>query len=407
MKELSKVMVNSKSALGIWGTNFFGLGLGLISSLFSVRLIVDTSFRMLYPFVPQISAGLQTSITVFGWLLMIRSASAFFSPLIGSLADRYGRRKIISFALVSQTLGMAGIALATGWWSVFPIFLCGVAVNAYLPAQQAYISDLAPYERRGRALASIDIAFAFSGMVLMPIIGWLISAYGWQAPFWWLGALSLIAALLTWAYLPETKTRTKSKESTGMWSLLRQRNIQASMGVAIFLFIAVGIFMTFWSIWLSADFNFNALELGLIAQQIGIAELLGAILAGLVVDRLGKRRTSMTGIIVAAIMFWAIPLAGENLIAIRMLLVITVFWIELSIVALFPLHGEQAPHARASIFALIALGNGIGLAIGPVITTNLWDWRGLTAITTVAALSLVFSVILLWAFLHDNVEALS
>ncbi|OQY27401.1 MAG: hypothetical protein B6I38_10150, partial [Anaerolineaceae bacterium 4572_5.1] len=63
-------MVNSKSALGIWVTNFFGLGLGLISSLFSVRLIVDTSFRMLYPFVPQISAGLQTSITVFGWLLM-------------------------------------------------------------------------------------------------------------------------------------------------------------------------------------------------------------------------------------------------------------------------------------------------------------------------------------------------
>ena len=396
--------VNKKSALETWVSNFFGLGLGLIISLFSIRLIVDTSFRMLYPFIPQISDGLKVSITVFGWLLMIRSSSAFFSPLIGSLADRYGRRKIMSFALFSQFLGMAGITFVTGWWSILPLLLTGLAVNAYLPAQQAYISDLAPYDRRGRALASIDIAFAVSGMVMMPIVGWLINGYGWKTPFLWLSALSAIAALLTWAYLPETETRTIAKKDTNMRSLLRQRNIQASMGVAIFLFIAVGIFMTFWSIWLSADFGFDALDLGLMAQQIGIAELLGAILAGLVVDRLGKRRTSLIGVVVSAIMFASIPLARENLLAIRILLVVTVFWVELSIVALFPLYGEQAPNARAAIFSLIALGNGIGLAAGPLITTNLWNWGGLGAITTIASLSLVLSAGLIWLFLHDTIE---
>ena len=152
--------VDKKTSLGQRITNFFGLSAGLIVSLFSIRLLVDTSFRMLYPFVPQISEGLKVSITVFGWLLMIRSASAFFSPLLGSLADRYGRRKIMSFALVSQFVGMAGVTFTQGWWAVLPLFFTGLAVNAYLPAQQAYISDLAPYDRRGRALASIDIAFA-------------------------------------------------------------------------------------------------------------------------------------------------------------------------------------------------------------------------------------------------------
>ena len=359
---------------------------------------------MLYPFLPQISTGLGVSLTFFGWLLMIRSASAFFSPMIGTLADRYGRRKIMAFALLAQGIGMVGIVLTTGWWSVLPIFLCGLAINAYLPAQQAYISDLAPYDRRGRALASVDIAFAISGMVMMPIIGWLMSVYDWRTPFWWLGALSVIAALLTWAYLPETKTRTISKKSTSAWALLRERSIQASVGVAILLFIAVGIFMTFWSIWLSADFGFDAIDLGLMAQQIGVSELLGAVLAGLVVDKLGKRRTSLTGIFLSAIMFATIPLAGENLLLIRILLIITVFWVELSIVSLFPLYGEQAPHARATLFALIALGNGIGLAVGPVITTSLWDFSGLTAITSVASLSLFLAAILLWAFLHDKSE---
>lgn len=291
--------VDSRSTLGVRITNFFGLGLGLISSLFVIRLIVDTSFRMLYPFVPQISEGLQVSISVFGWLLMIRSASAFFSPAIGTLADRYGRRKIMSFALLSQVVGMAGITLVTGWWAVLPIFFCGLAVNAYLPAQQAYISDLAPYERRGRALASIDIAFAISGMIMMPIVGWLISVYGWRTPFLGLSALSVIASVLTWKYLPETEERTKGDGTQiGMSQLLRQRNVQASLGVAILLFIGVGIFMTFWSIWLSADFGFDALDLGLMSTQIGVAELFGAILAGLIIDRLGKQRGSLLGVIV-------------------------------------------------------------------------------------------------------------
>ena len=396
--------VDKKLGLGQRIANFFGLGAGLIASLFSIRLIVDTSFRMLYPFVPQISEGLKVSIAVFGWLLMFRSASAFFSPLLGSLADRYGRRKIMSFALLSQFLGMAGITFVQGWWAIFPLFFTGLAVNAYLPAQQAYISDLAPYDRRGRALASIDIAFAVSGMVMMPIIGWLISVYGWQTPFWWLSALSLFGALLTWRYLPGPKKHISVVASANMWTLLRERNIQASMGVAILLFISVGIFMTFWSIWLSADFSFDALGLGLIAQGVGVAELLGAILAGLIVDRLGKYRTSFIGLVIAAIFFATIPLAGQNLFVIRVLLFVTVFWVEYTIVALFPLYGEQAPHARASMFSLIALGNGIGLALGPVITTALWEWRGISAITTFASISLMLAAILLWTFLREKKE---
>ena len=396
--------VDKKTGLGQRITNFFGLGAGLIVSLFSIRLIVDTSFRMLYPFVPQISEGLKVSITVFGWILMIRSASAFFSPALGSLADRYGRRKIMTFALLSQFVGMAGVIFTQGWWAVLPLFFTGLAVNAYLPAQQAYISDLAPYERRGRALASIDIAFAVSGMVLMPVVGWLINDYGWQMPFWWLSALSLFGALLTWRYLPEAEKHTSVVKNIKMRTLLRERNIQASLGVAILLFISVGIFMTFWSIWLSADFSFDALDLGLIAQGVGLAELLGAILAGLVVDKLGKYRTSFIGLILAAIFFMTIPLAGENLLLIRILLFITVFWVEYTIVALFPLYGEQAPHARASMFSLIALGNGVGLALGPVITTALWQWRGISAITTFASISLVLAAILLWGFLRDGIK---
>lgn len=386
-----------------WSVQVLGLGVALLASLFTLRLLVDSGFRMIYSFVPQIATGLEVSLTVFGWLLMVRSSSAIFSPVLGSLADRYGRRNVMVFALLSQVLGMFGITVFKGWWVALPIFLSGLAVNSFLPAQQAYISDRVPFERRGRALATADSAFAVSGMLVMPLIGWFFERYGWRMPFLSLSALGLIAAFFTWRFLPEVDhpgKRHAKVVKTG--ALLRERNIQASLAVAALLFTGVGIFMTFWSIWLSADFGFDSVDLGLMATRIGIGEALAVFSAALVVDKLGKQRSSLLGVTMAALFFGLIPLSGGNLSAIRIALVLTVFWLEYSIVSLFPLYGEQAPEARATIFAWVALANGVGLAAGPVLATSLWAGSGLTAITSVAAASLGLSALLIFFFLKEK-----
>ena len=391
--------------LSIWSVQFVGLGVALLSSLFVLRLLIDSSFRMVYSFVPQIANGLQVSITVFGWLLMVRSSSALFSPLLGSLADRYGRRNVMIFALLAQVVGMFGIALMRGWWAAFPIFFSGLAVNSFLPAQQAYISDMVPFERRGRALATADSAFAISGIIVMPLVGWMIDTLGWRAPFLALGISGILAAVLTWRFLPEVReSRLEQTPDAKMSSLLKERNIQASLAVAALLFTGVGTFMTFWSIWLSADFDFDSVDLGLMATRIGMAELLGVVLAGLIVDRLGKQRSSLLGVAMSALFFGLIPLSRGDLGMIRIALIVTVFWLEYSIVSLFPLYGEQAPQARATIFALVALANGVGLAAGPVLATSLWAGYGLTAITSVAAVSLGLSALLIFFFLKETVS---
>ncbi len=383
-----------------------GLGAALLSSLFVLRLLIDSSFRMVYSFVPQIAAGLDVSISVFGWLLMVRSSSAIFSPVLGSLADRYGRRNLMVFALLAQAFGMFGITLLKGWWVAIPIFFSGVAVNSFLPAQQAYISDMTPFERRGRALATADSAFAISGMLVMPLIGWLIDAFGWRVPFAALALLALFAAVLTWRFLPEGEhPGLREVAVVKMGDLLKKANIRASLVVAALLFTGVGIFMTFWSIWLSADFAFDAVELGLMATRIGIGEALAVFSAALVVDKLGKQRSSLLGVAMAALFFGLIPLWSGKLTSIRIMLVLTVFWLEYSIVSLFPLYGEQAPEARATIFALVALANGVGLALGPVLATSLWAGYGLTAITSVAAVSLGLSALLIFLFLKEKPES--
>ncbi|MBT3389319.1 MAG: MFS transporter [Chloroflexi bacterium] len=384
---------------------YTGLSISMISLIFVIRLVVDTSFRMAYPFIPQISAGLNLSVASFGWLLTIRSTSGLLGPAIGRLADRIGRRNIMGAALLIQFVGMAGMALAKGWWGALPMFLVGVATNAFLPSQQAYISDQVPYERRGRALASVDIAFAISGIVVMPAIGWMMNIWGWRIPFAVLSVLSLIAAVLIWRKLPASETRTRSMaEPQRMGALLRQPNVLASAVVSMLLFAGVGIFMTFWSIWLSADYELDALGLGLTANRIGFAELAGAILTGLFIDRVGKRRGSLISLAIGAIFFGLLPGFSLTLSSSRIMLLLTVLWVEMSIVSLFPLYAEQAPDARATIFSLVALGNAVGLGLGPPLTAALWQWRGLSAVTTVGAISMLLAFGGVWLFLHDQAE---
>lgn len=325
---------------------------------------------------------------------------------MGVLADRYGRRKIMAFGLFSLFLGMAGMALASGWWAAMPMILVGIAVNALLPAQQAYISDLAPFERRGRALASVDISFAFSGMAIMPLIGWLMDSWGWRTPFVILSGLSLLAAFVIWKQLPAAGDRSQSVDHpVAIWQVVRRRNVLAAVIVSMLFFVAVGIFMTFWSIWLSADYDFDAVSLGLVATTIGAAELSGAVTSGLFIDRVGKRRGSMIGLALGVLLFLLIPLTRGNLLWIRILLFICGLVVEFGIVSLFPLYGEQAPDARATVFSLVALGNAVGLGIGPPLTSALWNWQGLGAVTLAGAISLVLSFVGVWGFLSDRFES--
>lgn len=109
--------------------------------MFLIRLIVDISNRIFIPFIPQLASGLGLTITAFSWLLALRSLTGLASPLIGVLADRYGRRLIRVVALALRGVGLLGLGFSMGWWSAIPMLLISLTTTAYLPVQKAYVSD--------------------------------------------------------------------------------------------------------------------------------------------------------------------------------------------------------------------------------------------------------------------------
>lgn len=399
MTQLSNSIISSNRLQA-----FLGVSLQIMGIVFVTRFIMDIGTRMLYPFIPQISTGLGLTVVAFSWLIFIRAITGMAGPIFGLLADRVGRRKVMAYGSLGQGLAVIGVALSRQWWAVLPMILYGLSLAAFIPAGQAYISDQAPFHKRGRALGAIELSWALVGIVSLPVVGWLIDSFGWQIPFLLLSIFNFLGAALAWFRLPAIEHRSRHKLALAeMWRICLRPNVLAAIGVGLFLFIAVGIFITIWGIWLNQAFNLNAAALGGVATAIGLAELGGSGMSSLFIDRIGKRRGSQAGLIGLTITLLLLPLTQSSLLVAIAALILAGMFIEFSIVALLPLYAEQAPEARATVFSLTAFGVSIGVASGSPLTAILWNNFGLWAVCGVAAVCAFIASGLVTVFLQEGV----
>ena len=383
---------------------FWGLSLQIIGVVFIARFITDVGTRMLYPFIPQFSAGLGMTVTGFGWLLFMRSIVGVTGPIFGVLADRYGRRKVMANSLFFQAAGGVGLAFSQGWWAALPLIVSGLAVIAFVPAQQAYISDQASYQKRGRAMGVIEFSWASVAIVALPAVGWLIQNFGWRAPLLALSLFSLSGAVFMWRYLPPNTRRQTRVALTRqeLATVAARKNVIAAVGTALLLFIAVVSFSTLWGLWLVEEFGLAAATVGLVGTSIGAAELLGAGMASLFIDRLGKRRGSGIALLLSAAGLLLLPFAQGALFAVVAALFVLSATFEFAIIALLPLYAEQYPPARATVLSLVFFGIAIGAAVGAPVTAMLWQRGGLWSVCALDAFLLLAAFLLMWKFLVEG-----
>lgn len=381
----------------------FGISVQVAGVVFLGRLILDIGVRSVFPFIPQLAAGLGLSVVNFSWLIFIRGIIGVAGPIFGIWSDRYGRRKVMAVGLLCQTVGVVGLTLSWQWWAIAPMLVFGLGLTAFIPPQQAYISDHVVYQRRGRALAIIEASWAVAAIVFLPLVGWLIDKFGWRSPFMILGLLSLLGALLIWHYLPPAAHQTQTQLSwTEMRRLSLRPNVLACVAVSLLLFVTVDCFISVWGIWLSADYGLEAAALGLVATGIGLAELVGSGSSSLFIDRLGKRRGSGLSLILSALMLFLLPLTQTVFFLAVAALIVTGALLEFTIVSLIPLYSEQAPEARGTLFSLVLFGAAIGGALGAPIAANLWEVAGLGGVCLVAGSCLLGAYGLMWRFLREG-----
>ena len=358
-----------------------------------IRLAVNINTRMVYPFLAVFARGLGVDITTISFALTARSLTGVASPLLGPIGDRYGRK-------VSMLLGMAtfGIAMALVIiWPTYPVFFLSVVVGflgmyIYLPAVQAYLGDAIAYHERGQAMAITELGWSLSFILGIPLVGFLISRYGWQAPFPMLACAGLLAVgVIAWLIPPIQSTAQTGGASAlrNIRSALTQPSVLAAMLLSMAFTCANEVVNVMFGVWMEDSFGLKVAALGVAAAVIGFSELGAESLSVGLVDRLGKERSVAIGLGLNAVAALGLPWLGRSLLGAEVGLGLFFLSFEFAIVCSLPLMTEVLPSARATLMGLNLAAFALGRAVGDLLGPQLYHFGFWTNALVAAALNLV------------------
>lgn len=264
-------------------------------SLIFLTVFVDLlGFGILIPILPTFAKKeLLVDETAIGIAIAIYSLTQFFfNPIFGKLSDKHGRKKIIVICLFLNAIGYVLFAYTHSYFMLlFSRVIAGVGGSS-IGVAQAYIADVTTPENRSKGMGMIGAAFGL-GFVFGPMIGGMLSKYGYFVTGMGSAFFSIFAFVLTIIFLPEPK-RDKSKsfvrsrklfDTSSIKIIFKKSDLSLLMGIFFILtFSVANIYGTFALLGFKI-YHFTDMQNG---YMYGILGLSSAIVQGGLLAQISK-----------------------------------------------------------------------------------------------------------------------
>lgn len=355
------------------------------------RLVLNTARRFTYPFAPVLSRELGVPLTAITSLIAVNWSTSLLGVVFGPVADRLGYRKMMIIGLVLLAVGMlAGGLFPFYGVMIIALFLAGMGKIIFDPAVQAYISERVPYQRRGTAIGFIEISWAGSTLLGIPIIALLIDKVGWRSPFFAMGAMGIVGALAMVAFFPKIE-KSESQPAAAlpfakmMQILLKDKPSLGAMGYVFFFSAAVDNLFVIYGAWLEKAFDVGIVALGLGTSVIGVAELVGEIMVATISDRFGLKRVVTLGAMFCIITYGLLPFVSQSFYLALAALFVHFLIFEFTIISSVALCTELRPEMRATIIAGFFAAAGLGRIVGALMGGPIWLTGGIVLTGMISA----------------------
>ncbi|MGH9966462.1 MAG: MFS transporter [Pyrinomonadaceae bacterium] len=354
--------------------------------IFTTVFIDLLGFGIVIPVLPFYAEGTRFNATPRTVGLLFASYSVMqliFSPLLGRLSDKHGRRPILLISIIGTGIGFLILGFATTLWMLFLGRILDGISGGNISTAQAYIADVTTKEDRAKGMGLLGAAFGL-GFIFGPAIGGILSRWGIQVPFLFAAGLCFANAILLYFTLPETITPDHpARVSAGRGRGLRQLITSLShprLGFVLtiyFLFIvAFSIMTTSFSLYTMFRFGYDAQHNGYFFAYVGlIAVIIQGVLIGKLVKRFGELRLVIVGALFFAGSLFAVPFVGPKTGGLLALLIgggIFSLGNSLATPALTSLASKSVgPAEQGSVLGVTQSAGSLARAVGPSITALL------------------------------------
>jgi multidrug resistance protein len=287
-----------------------------------VTVFIDlVGFGIVIPVLPFYAEGTEFNVSprTVGFLFASYSIMQLvFSPILGRLSDKYGRRPVLFLSIIGTGIGFLLLGFARTVWMLFAGRILDGITGGNISTAQAYIADITTKENRAKGMGLIGAAFGL-GFIFGPALGGILSGWGIHVPFFFAAALCFANATLLYFTLPETVTRDhparQSAAGGRAWTHVFESFKQPKLGFVLaiyFLFIvAFSIMTTSFSLYTMFRFGYDAQHTGYLFAYVGlIAVIIQGGLIGRLVKRFGELPLVIFGALCFAVSLFAVPFVG-------------------------------------------------------------------------------------------------
>jgi MFS transporter, DHA1 family, tetracycline resistance protein len=357
-------------------------------------------FGIIIPLLPFYAETFGASPVVIGLLFAVFSMCQLVAaPALGDLSDRYGRRPILIFSLAGTVVSFVMLALAHSIAMLFAARIVDGLSGGNISTARAYVADITEPNDRARAYGIIGAAFGL-GFILGPALSGILSAISYTAPIWAAAALTLVATVMAWLWLPETVHRAQA--GTGnpfryLPDLIHRPAVRRILTIDFMYWFAFATFQTTFSLFVARRFGFGASKTGYFFAAFG---LLGALIQGgcirPVVKRLGDKPTFLMGLgfgalgLVLAALSHSVALFALALVPLA--LGIGFGHPTMSSLVSLVARGDEQGRVQGAASAVESLGRTIGPVWGNASLQQLGESTPYISAAALLLLTLLFSV---------------
>jgi DHA1 family tetracycline resistance protein-like MFS transporter len=333
--------------------------------------------------IQEVRGGTIGNAAIWGGILTTSFAAMqfLFSPLLGNLSDRFGRRPILLLSLLVLAADYLVMAVAGSIWLLLAGRIVGGMASATHTTASAYMADISAPSEKARRFGLIGAGFGV-GFVFGPILGGSLSEFGTRAPFVAAAILAGANGILGWLVLKETVTDKirrrfdwrRANPLGALNAVTRMPGLSGLLWVFFFYQVSTFVYPVTWAYFSTERFDWGPGTIGLSLAVFGACY---AVVQGVLVrpatQYLGDNGTVLLGLSMETVTLTVMGFVAAGWLAFGMIPVAALAAIGLP--ALQGIMSRKIPDdAQGELQGVLTSVSSLGMIISPLVMTQIFAY---------------------------------